>query len=216
LRYRGQAEALLRLLGDGRYATLAELAGSGALSDLSIFEPGITGPLRPYLAKAREYHQSFYDPSISSGTIRNGIACQDLMATAYPDGHFDLVVTSDIMEHVRHPFKAFSEIRRILRPRGEHVFTVPFVTPLPAKTRFRVDVSGPEDRNVLPPVYHGSGSLGTSLVYTDFGRDLKERLASIGLQTQVFRHHGKEPSDIVCATLITRRLEPDSLLEQAS
>jgi SAM-dependent methyltransferase len=209
LRYRGQAETLLRVLGDGTATTLAELAGSGALSDLRVFEPGITGPLRPYLGKAGEYHQSFYDPSIPSGTIRNGIACQDLMATSHPDAYFDLVVSSDIMEHVRHPFEAFAEIRRILKPGGAHVFTVPFGLPLPAKTRTRVDVSGPEDRHVLPPVYHGSGDGGRSLVYTDFGRDMVEILAGIGLQTQAVRHHGKDPSDIVCATLIARRFELD-------
>lgn len=207
LRYRGQAEALLRVIGGGRHATLAELCASGALHPLAIFEPGVTGPLRPYLSQAGIYRSSIYRPDVSSGTFCDGSVCQDLMATSFADASFDLVVTSDVMEHVRKPMAAFREICRILRPGGTHVFTIPFLTPVPEVTRSRVDTSGPEDRHLLPPVYHGSGSGGLSLVYTDFGRDLRVLLREIGMSLEVLLHAGgAEGKDTVAATMISRRL----------
>ncbi|WBV44031.1 methyltransferase domain-containing protein [Pseudoroseomonas cervicalis] len=201
LRYRGQAEVLVGLLGGGRFTTLAGLAEGGGLAGLALFEPGISGPLRPWLRRAGRYEQSFYDPALPSGTPRDGMTCQDLMATSFAADSFDLVVTSDIFEHVREPFRAFAEIRRILRPGGLHVWTVPLDPRLEA-TRARVDTRGPEDRMILPPVYHGSGGDGLSLVYTDFGRDVAALLAGHGLPTRLERHAARD-GRVVSVTLVS-------------
>jgi SAM-dependent methyltransferase len=206
LRYRGQAQVICERIGAGRGATLADLVASGALSELAIYEPGIAGPLRPWLSQAGRYEQSVYDPTLPSGTRRaDGFVCQDLMATAFADASFDLVVTSDIFEHIRRPFVAFAEIRRILKPGGLHVWTVPIGLPPPAETRGRVDTSGPEDHMLLPPVYHGSGADGLSLVYTDFGRDIGRLLDGIGLPTQGVRHVAGEDDHIVGVTFVSTR-----------
>ncbi len=206
LRYRGQAEVICREIGAGRFATLAALAAGGGLSELAIYEPGITGPLRPFLCQAGRYEQSIYDPDQPSGTLgADGLVYQDLMATAFPDAGFDLVVTSDIFEHVRKPFPAFAEIRRILKPGGLHVWTVPIGMPPPGETRSRVDTSGPEDRMILPPVYHGSGTDGLSLVYTDFGRDIGRLLAEIGLPTRAVRHVAGGDDHIAGVTFVSVR-----------
>ena len=211
LRYRGQAEVICGRLDAGRSTTLADLVASGALSDLAIYEPGITGPFRPWLRQAGRYEQSFYDPDLPSGTRRaDGFVCQDLMATAFPDASFDLVVTSDIFEHVRKPFLAFAEIRRILKPGGLHVWTVPIGLPPPVETRARVDTSGPEDRMLLEPVYHGSGTDGLSLVYTDFGRDIGRLLAGLGLPTQIVRHVAGKDDHIVGVTFVSVRDDGDA------
>ena len=206
LRYRGQAEVICQELGAGSVSTLADLAASGGLSGLAIYEPGITGPLRPFLRRAGRYEQSIYDPDQPSGARRaDGVVYQDLMATAFPDASFDLVVTSDIFEHVRKPFPAFAEIRRILKPGGLHVWTVPIGMPPPGETRPRVDTSGPEDRMILPPVYHGSGTDGLSLVYTDFGRDIGRLLAPIGLPTRAVRHVAGKDAHIAGVTFVSVR-----------
>lgn len=206
LRYRGQAEAICGRFGAGRFATLADLVASGALSDLAIYEPGVAGPFRPWLRQAGRYEQSFYDPDLPSGTPRaDGFVCQDLMAMAFTDASFDLVVTSDIFEHVRKPFLAFAEIRRILKPGGLHIWTVPIGLPPPEKTRARVDTSGPEDRLLLEPVYHGSGTDGLSLVYTDFGRDIGRLLAGLGLPTQVVLHVAGEDNHVAGVTFVSVR-----------
>ncbi|MAU97619.1 MAG: hypothetical protein CMP81_17310 [Fulvimarina sp.] len=213
LRYRGQAEVICREIAAGRFETLADLATSGALSILAIYEPGITGPLRPFLRQAGRYEQSIYDPDQPSGTRRaDGIVHQDLMATAFCDASFDLVVTSDIFEHVRRPFLAFAEIRRILKPGGLHVWTVPIGMPPPDETRARVDTSGPEDRMILPPVYHGSGTDGLSLVYTDFGRDIGRLLAEMGLPTRAVRHVAGGDDHIAGVTFVSVREDSNTLV----
>jgi hypothetical protein len=183
LRYRAQAAALLDLHGQGRHASLRALAEAGGLAALAIYEPGITGPLRPHLARAGQYRQSVYAPGAAA--THAGIEAQDLMACTHPDASFDLVVTSDILEHVRRPRQAFAEIRRILRPGGHHVFTIPTPVPLPPHSVARVDSSGETDIHLLPPAYHGSGDGGRSLVYTDFGEDLLADLAALGLPTRI-------------------------------
>lgn len=183
LRFRAQAAALLDLHGNGRATSLRELAEAGGLAHLAIYEPGITGPLRPHLARAGRYVQSVYAPGAAASHA--GIEVQDLMASTHADDSFDLVVTSDILEHVRRPMQAFAEIRRILRRGGHHVFTIPTQVPLPPRSLARVDTSGAADIHLLPPAYHGSGDGGRSLVYTEFGGDLPDRLAEIGLPTRV-------------------------------
>ena len=39
--------------------------------------------------------------------------CQDLMNLTYENNTFDLVLSSDIFEHVRKPYIGFKEINRI-------------------------------------------------------------------------------------------------------
>ena len=43
----------------------------------------------------------------------------------YPDNSFDVVVSFDVLEHIKDDIKVVSEVRRILRPGGFFVFTVP-------------------------------------------------------------------------------------------
>lgn len=213
LRYRGQAEVICQRIGGDTSVTLADLVAAGTLDKLAIYEPGISGPLRPWLRQAGRYEQSVYDPDLPSGTRRaDGLICQDLMATSFAPASFDLIVTSDIFEHIRKPFAAFAEIRRILKPGGLHVWTVPIGMPPPVETRPRVDTSGPEDRMLLPPVYHGSGAVGLSLVYTDFGRDIGARLAAIGLPTEGVRHVVGAPDHVVAVTFVSIRADMKTAL----
>ncbi|MEJ8571579.1 class I SAM-dependent methyltransferase [Microbaculum marinum] len=183
LRYRAQAQALLSVVEGGRYATLRALAAEGGLADKSVFEPGQAGPFRPYLRQAPVYKSSLFDPRMRSGDLVNGIECQDLTATSFGPETFDLVVTSDIMEHVRRPDAAWTELHRILKPGGYHVFSIPVTAKMAEKCVSRVDTSGDEDRLLMPAVYHGDGSGGLSLVYTDFGADLLDILDGYGLPT---------------------------------
>jgi ubiquinone/menaquinone biosynthesis C-methylase UbiE len=43
----------------------------------------------------------------------------------FPDGHFDLVVSFAVLEHVQDEAKALSEIHRVLKQRGELLIAVP-------------------------------------------------------------------------------------------
>lgn len=97
------------------------------------------------------------------------------------------MVTSDILEHVRKPERAFAEIARVLRPGGFHVFTVPMSDPIPRISVRRLDTSGDTDVPLLPEAYHGNGKGGRSLVYTDFGLDIADMHAAVGLSCRFVR-----------------------------
>ncbi len=95
---------------------------------------------------------------------------------------------------------AFAEVLRVLRPGGHHIFTVPLRWPLPGTTGSRVDYSGSDDVFLVPPEYHGSPhDPRGSLVYTDFGMDLPEKLRELGFETAT--HHGYKQA----VTFVSRR-----------
>jgi SAM-dependent methyltransferase len=52
--------------------------------------------------------------------------------TALPlaDGEFDLVLCTEVLEHVADPLAALGELARIVRPGGKVILTVPFAYPL--------------------------------------------------------------------------------------
>lgn len=198
LRYRHQAAVLLGLYGD-RFDSLADLVEDASFRALDVYEPGLIGAFRALLGSLPGYTQSYYWPGILPGEVHDGVRCENLQALTFPDCAFDLLITSDVFEHVRDPWAAFREIFRVLRPGGRHVFTVPFQWPLPSTSVHRVDTSGPEDIHLMPPVYHGSPvDPSGSLVYTDFGLDLPERLRQIGFRSAV--HHGYRNNVTIVST----------------
>ena len=119
---------------------------------------------------------------------------QDIQALTYADASFDLVLTSETLEHVPDFRQALRETRRVLRPGGRHIFTIP-LDPRLERTR---------SRNGMPPMHHGRGggpfSLVTRrndlLVHTDFGLDLPSLLEEAGFEAEV---HGSGVETVYCA-----------------
>jgi SAM-dependent methyltransferase len=188
LRYQAQAQTLVRSLSRDGASSVAELAAEERFRSLAIYEPGTLGPFRDLLGPLPDYTTSAYWPDVDEGDDRDGLRCENLMHLTFDDGRFDLVITSDIFEHVRKPFDGFGEIRRVLRPGGIHVFSVPVAHPFPERSVARVDTSTDEDVMVLEPRFHNG-----HLVYTDFGRDLLGRLGEIGTPTETVRFDSPDP-----------------------
>ena len=184
LRYRGQAKAILEALGQGE-ASIEALAKSPEFACLDIYEPGLVGPFRRYFRELPGYRQSYFWPDLPAGAVKDGVPNHDLQELDLPAESVDLVVTSDIFEHVRRPFKAFKELHRVLRVGGRHVFTVPAQFPMRMTTVKRVDTSSEEDVLLLPATYHSSGDGDKALVYNDFGADMLDRLEKMGFATSV-------------------------------
>jgi SAM-dependent methyltransferase len=93
----------------------------------------------------------------------------------------DLIVSSDVFEHVPHPEKALSECARVLVSKGATLLaTIPFHSADDRSVqRARIDRDGVQ--HILPPVYHGNPvSEEGSLVFTDFGWDLLESFRCAG------------------------------------
>lgn len=187
LRYRGQADAIVRTYAQHGATTISELAAEPEFARLAIWEPGVLGPLRQHLTPLPGYVMSDYWPDVAPGDERDGVRCEDLMALTFASESFDLVVTSDIFEHVRKPFVGFSEVHRVLRPGGRHIFSIPVQEPWRAVTVERVDVSGDDDVFLAEPRYHLGPGNSQHLVYNDFGRDLVDNLREIGFDTEAIR-----------------------------
>jgi SAM-dependent methyltransferase len=55
----------------------------------------------------------------------------------YPDGHFDCVVSIDVLEHLEDARPFMDELRRVLRPGGSAVVTVPNGDPMLLANRIK-------------------------------------------------------------------------------
>ena len=122
-----------------------------------------------FFRRLPNYVTSAYWPDVEPGEERDGTRCEDLMAVTFTDERsFDLVVTSDIFEHVREPYVGFAEVHRVLRRGGgRHIFSLPVQAPMRCEQRSSVfDTSGDKDIFPVEPLYHHSGQ---HLVYNDFG-----------------------------------------------
>ena len=91
----------------------------------------------------------------------------------FEDRSYDLVLHSDTLEHVARPIRALSECRRVLKPGGFCVFTVPLIVD-------RLTIS----REGLPPSYHGTPSSNPAdfLVHTEYGADAWKHVTLAGFR----------------------------------
>jgi hypothetical protein len=113
---------LARLAQDGE-SSLAEL--SHRRSDLSIHEFGSVGGIVETLRGQPWFTISEYFADIPLGGLGpNGVRCENLINSTFSDDSFNLIISQDVMEHIQDPARAFSEIFRILRPGGSHIFTI--------------------------------------------------------------------------------------------
>jgi SAM-dependent methyltransferase len=160
--------------------TLSLSRANPFLKHLRIFEAQASGPLHNVLKDLPHYICSEYFDNIPNGT-RNleGILCENLHYLSFPDETFDLVITQDVLEHVESPEKAFSEIKRVLKPGGYHIFTVPYHENKP--TLRRVIVENEEKIYKYPQAFHGDPLREKgALVFTDFGSDMNTMIENLG------------------------------------
>jgi SAM-dependent methyltransferase len=102
-----------------------------------------------------------------------------------------LVVTQDVFEHVFQPDRAFSEVARILRPGGSHLFTVPLSRGTNTFTRAEMTPAGL--RHLAPPDYHGNPIHAEGpLVVTEWDDDLVDFIwRHSRLETDVYDIHDR-------------------------
>jgi SAM-dependent methyltransferase len=137
-----------------------------------------------YFKNNKHLVSSIYLDGCSLGKeIEKNIFYQNLEILTFADETFDIVITEDVLEHVRNYEKAFSEIYRVLRKGGVHVFTIPFN--FDKDTIVRIDTSTDKDVYLLPPEYHSDRYRGKIICYRTFGLDLYKKLADMGFKTSV-------------------------------
>src|SRR5579864_1593583 len=153
------------------------------LPDMDVLELDPHSPLRNLLSQARTFTRSFYEEGCTLQR-RNGAVCQDITALSFEDNSFDLIVSSEVLEHVPRLEEAFRETARVLRPGGAHLFTVP-----PRETtRKRAKIEQGKVRHIEPPEYHLDPlSPDGILAFWDIGPDLPKAVPSAGLDIKIAR-----------------------------
>lgn len=77
------------------------------------------------LSKNSKYSYSQFLPDVANGEFKGGVQSVDLENMPFPDNHFDILLSCDVLEHVFQPDKVFQEAYRTLKPGGSLIFTVP-------------------------------------------------------------------------------------------
>lgn len=99
-RYRQLAHVLTRVMGALTGKALNDLSDLGDMP-LKIYNTQCSGALNTHLQKANGHTCSEYFPeATASGVIIEGVLHQDLQATSFPDAEFDLVISSEVFEHI--------------------------------------------------------------------------------------------------------------------
>lgn len=134
--------------------------------------------------------KSEFMDGLPSGVVKDGVLCQDVQATSFPSDHFDLIISEDVLEHVPDPAKAFAEIRRVLKPGGKHIFTIP-VDWTASSSLQRAIVTKEGVHHLMEPEIHGDPFRPEGiLAFYTFGNDVVERFCGITGATDVHAAHG--------------------------
>lgn len=189
MRHRSLAAALLRVASEASDCPLVSIEDAAIVdfSRLRVLDTDSFSPISKRLRRSPYYCVSSFRPDMESGLqFEPNHFNVNLERTSFPDALFDVVVTSDVMEHVRDIDAAHAEVSRILKPGGYYVFTVPYDEN--CKTHHTlVETCGPVDRFLVPPQYHGDPLTGGILAYRVFGRALFSDLERVGFEVEFFR-----------------------------
>ena len=128
------------------------------------------------------------------------VPSESLLKLSYLSNFFDIVITSETLEHVPDFDKSMQEIHRVLKPGGTHIFTIPIVWDRPY-TKVRAKVENGRLLHIFPPSYHGSKYENQSdyLVFYEFGRDIIQRCKNAGFLVDVIRNQ-ENPSLVLFHT----------------
>lgn len=128
------------------------------VSKVRLLEINEAGSLTPYLREFKQYEFVSY-PHV------------DMQKMNLPSEFYDFVIHSDTLEHIPDPAAALQECRRILKPNGRMLMTIPIV---PTRLTRR--------RDNMPLSYHGNPTEKREdyIVWTEYGADFYVDLISAG------------------------------------
>jgi SAM-dependent methyltransferase len=136
------------------------------------------------------------------GSVVDGIRAEDLTCLSFPGESFDLILTSETLEHVPDLSRALAEIWRVLVPGGVHIFTVPLLPGVESTYSRAVLQHDGTVQHLATPLHHPGGDVGY-LVFNEFGADLPGLLAGHGFEVEV--RFGPITEDDVSQVYIARR-----------
>jgi len=159
-----------------------------------IYNTETTGAVHAALRATPGYLSSeYFDPALAPGTMVDGRRHEDLQHLSFDDESIDLVLSSDVLEHMPAPYDAHCEIFRVLRPGGSHIFTVPFIPDQP-RDDVRAELIDGEIAYRAPQLFHGDPVRPDEgvLVWTIFGMEMLLKLRELGFEVCARNLHAPE------------------------
>ena len=182
--------------------SVADWVVDPAIRDLRVAEINVVEGLHGVLGRLPRHAYSEFRECLAPGEVLEGVRSEDLGRLTYPDESFDLVLTSETLEHVPDLEAALREVRRVLVPGGWHLFTVPLLPGVAATfARTVVRPDGTLEHRATP-IRHPGGDVDY-LVFTEFGADLPELLRAAGFATEV--HFGPTTEDDLAQVFACRK-----------
>ncbi len=182
-RYRSVARGILRAVRDLTSIEVQSISRLPAANSTSLriydtqrsfYGLKSTYPIPDLLSKCKwiTVETSSYNPAKLLGAkLGSHQSNQNIEKLTFADSSFDIVITSDVMEHVRLDDEAHREIQRVLKPGGLYIFTVPS----------NRDAS---ETRTLENEFHADTRGGKSLAYRVYGKDLDHKLNDLGFSVQ--------------------------------
>lgn len=188
-RQRQIAYIACHVVGFAKQKHISSIKDFTKLDNFVVYNTEAKGAIHNQLSKMESYICSeYFGNSYKSGDLVNNIMHQDLMNLSLSNESVDLVISSDVFEHIPDPYKAHKEVYRVLKSGGRHIFTVPFY-----QTEF-LD----EDRTIInskgntvflkEPIYHEDSIRPEkgALVYKIFSLEMLIKLRKIGFRTNLY------------------------------
>lgn len=166
----GQTEADLRAYRANPRATL-KILDSDSFSSINRILRGLPG-----------YAHSQHLPRLGNGeAIADGSVNVNLEAMPFPEAHFDVILTSDVMEHVADDMQAHREIFRCLAPKGTYLFTVPYDPCIMGHRQLTQGTGQPAQYFIIEEHIHGDPHSKSGIIaHRIYGRQLFGDLTDIG------------------------------------
>lgn len=168
-----------------------ELLAQALISTSTIYSPNAFvvemdpgSPLSPLLERSGcHYLRTFYSESVKKGVVVDGAQMEDICGMTFADNTVDILITSDVLEHVPDLHLSIREAYRVLKPSGRYYFTVPVLAMV---TEPRALIQNGEIVCLKPPIYHLDPlNPEGCLVFWDFGDDLVGIFEQHGFRLEV-------------------------------
>lgn len=177
MRSRGLASGVMKAWSVGGAKFFKEWVRLVKNDDIKVAEINYFGDLHRFLADLPLLKLSQFSETSLRAKVFNwlkGIGREDITCLSYANDSFDLVIHSEVLEHVAEVNKALSECVRVLKPNGVCVFSIPVMMDRKTKKRAEYDKKLGKVKYLMPACYHGSGERD-NLVYWEFGGDFVKK-----------------------------------------
>ncbi len=125
-----------------------------AHAPLRILHLNQTNALGPALESLGSVTETVYQPDKPLGSRIGACFNEDMSRLSFEDNQFDLAIHSETLEHLQDYRRALAEVRRVLKPAGFQVYTIPLLLSRKTRQRMKLDPSG-QLTPCLPVSFHG-------------------------------------------------------------